>query len=97
MCSSDLVLEIETATSCGHPLRTTEEESAWIALRKDGQGIYLALFNLTDKKRAVTVRAEDAELPSLTGQELWTGKTARKAKQLRTVLAPHDAAVWHVI
>ena len=91
------VLEIEKETSCAHPLRTTEEESVWIAPRKDGQGLYLALFNLTDKKRAVTVRAEDAELPAFSGQELWTGKTVRKAKQLRTVLAPHDTAVWRVM
>ena len=97
MLTRQEVLEIEKVTSCAHPLRTTEEESVWIAPRKDGKGLYLALFNLTDKKRAITVRTEDAELPSLTGRELWTGKNARKAKQLRTVLAAHDAAVWHVI
>ena len=91
------VLEIGNETFCGRPLRTTEEESVWIAPRKDGKGLYLALFNLTDKKRAVAAAAEDAELPSLTGQELWTGKTVRKAKKLRTVLAPHDAAIWYVL
>ena len=90
------VLEIETVSWCARPLRTTGEESVWIAPRRDGQGLYLALFNLGDKKRAVSVRAEEIGLSGLTGRELWTGRDIRKAKQLRATLAPHDAAVWKV-
>ena len=90
------VLEIEKESWCAHPLRTAEEESAWIAPRKDGKGMYLALFNLGDKKRTVTVTAEEAGLPFLAGQELWGGKEVRKAKQIRMALAPHDAAVWRL-
>ena len=56
------LLEIEKVTWCAHPLRTTEEESVWIAPRKDGKGLYLALFNLGEKKRAVTVTAEDVNV-----------------------------------
>ncbi len=88
------LLEIEKASWCAHPLRTTEEESAWIAPRQDGNGVYLALFNLSDKKRALSVTAEEAGVSSFSGREIWTGKETRKAKQLRAVLAPHDAAVW---
>ena len=88
------VLEIGKDSWCAHPLRTAEEESAWIAPRQDGQGIYIAVFNLSDRKRTVAVSAEEAGLASLTGRELWTGKATRKAKQLKAVLAPHDAAVW---
>ena len=90
------VLEIEKESWCAHPLRTAEEESAWIAPRKDGKGMYLALFNLGDKKRTVTVTAEEAGLPFLAGRELWGGKEVRKAKQIRMALAPHDAAVWRL-
>lgn len=90
------LLEIEKETWCAHPLRTTEEESVWIAPRKDGKGLYLALFNLGEKKRTVTVTAEETGLASLTGKEIWTGKEMHKAKQLRAVLPPHDAAVYYV-
>ena len=90
------LLEIERETWCAHPLRTTEEESVWIAPRKDGKGLYIALFNLSDKKRTVAVTAEEAERPFLAGREIWTGRETRKAKQLKAVLAPHDAAVWKV-
>ena len=90
------LLEIEKETWCAHPLRTTEEESVWIAPRKDGKGLYLALFSLGEKKRTVTVTAEETGLASLTGKEIWTGKEMHKAKQLRAVLPPHDAAVYYV-
>ena len=90
------ILEIEKLSWCAHPLRTTEEESVWIAPRKTGDGLYVALFNLSDRKRGITVNAEETEFPSFTGKELWSGKEIRRAKHLRTVLAPHDAAVWQV-
>ena len=90
------LLEIEKVTWCAHPLRTTEEESVWIAPRQDGKGLYLALFNLSEKKRAVAVTAEETGLPFLSGREIWTGKGTRKAKQLCAVLAPHDAAAFRI-
>ena len=88
------ILEIEKVSWCAHPLRTTEAESAWSAPRKDGQGVYVALFNLSDKKRTVSLDAGELELPALSGRELWSGKETRRAKQLRFSLPPHDAAVW---
>ena len=90
------ILGILRTTWCAHPLRTTEDESVWIAPRRDGKGLYIALFNLSDKKRTVTAGADEAELPAFTGTELWSGKGTRKAKQLRAVLPPHDAAVWKI-
>ena len=88
------VLRILKESHCAHPLRTTEEESVWLAPRKDGQGIYAALFNLSDRKRAVSLAAEDAGREALAGEELWSGKALRRATVLRAALAPHDAAVY---
>ena len=96
LLTKEEVLEIGRASWCAHSMRTTEEESVWIAPRKDGKGVYVALFNLSGKKRAVSVQADEIELEVFTGKELWSGKTVRKAKQLRAVLVPHDAAVWKV-
>ena len=44
----------------------------------------------------LTLHTEEAGLPELTGKELWSGREIKKARQLRAVLAPHDAAVWKV-
>ena len=90
------LLEIEKTAWCAHPLYTTDDESVWIAPRKDGKGLYLALFNLSDKKRTVSVTAEKIGRSSITGHEIWTGKEIRKARQIRTILAPHDAAAFRI-
>ena len=88
------LLDIQKTTWCAHPLYTTEEESAWVAPRKDGKGVYVALFNLSDKKRKVHLEAEAAGLAGIkNATELWTGK---KGKKLTAALAAHDAAVWFV-
>lgn len=90
------ILEIEKETWCAHPLRTTDEESVWIAPRKAGTGVYVALFNLSDKKRTVNISAEEIEKGRITAIELWTGKITAKKKQIRSVIQPHDAEVWYL-
>ena len=88
------LLEILKEGWCAHPLRRDEEESVWLSPRQDGRGIYLAFFNLSDRKRAVSLSAREAGLPFFRGQELWTGKSLRKTDLLRAVLPAHDAALW---
>ena len=88
------LLEILKEGWCAHPLRRDEEESVWLSPRRDGRGIYLAFFNLSDRKRAVSLSAREAGLPFFRGQELWTGKSLRKTDLLRAVLPAHDAALW---
>ena len=90
------ILEIEKETWCAHPLRTTDEESVWIAPRKAGTGVYVALFNLSHKKRTVNISAEEIEKGRITAIELWTGKITAKKKQIRSVIQPHDAEVWYL-
>ena len=90
------LLAIEKESWCVHPLRTTEEESVWIAPRKDGKGLYLALFNLSDRKHTVVVSPEETGLTFAGGREIWTGKEVRKCARLRATLAPHDAAVYRL-
>jgi hypothetical protein len=47
LTNADL-LAIEKESFCARPLWTLEDKAAWIAPRKDGKGVYLALFNLSD-------------------------------------------------
>ena len=79
---------------CAQPLRTLPEESVWISPRKDGQGVWIALFNLGNRKRTVSLSADDAGLLGFRGRELWSGRDIRKTGVLRAVLPPHDAAVF---
>ncbi len=90
------VLGIGKESFCGHPLWTTEEESVWVAPRQDGQGVYVALFNLSDEEREVKVAASQYEV-GIAATELWTGEDADATLGLSAKLAPHDAAVYLVM
>ena len=89
------VLAIEKESWSAHPLFTTEKESAWIAPRRDDRGFYLALFNLSDEERTVTVFQKEQDLPdSSEAKELWTGRKTAETGCISAKLAAHDAAVF---
>ena len=77
-----------------HPLTTTAEESIWLAPRRDGNGVYAALFNLSDEERQITLPAEYLDKPWTAGTELWTKQPVNVDGGLSADLAPHDAAVY---
>ena len=85
------LLDIEKKSFCGHPLRTTDEEAAWIAPCKDGKGCYAAVFNLSDETRRVSIAREEIERPFARATELFSHAPAQK---LSAELGPHDCAVW---
>ena len=87
------LLRIEKTSWCAHPVKTTEAESVWIAPRTDGQGVYAAVFNLSDEGRTVAVPPVALEGGWKRAVELWSGL---EAPVLSARLGPHDAAVWHV-
>ena len=94
------VLEIEKASWCARPLYTTETESAWLAPRREGGGAYLALFNLSDEPRRMSLSLDAAGLSvpmgGLRATELWSGETQSGITRLEAELPAHDAAVWRV-
>ena len=89
------LLNIGKESFCGHPLWTTEEESVWIAPHRDGQGVYVALFNLSEEKRTVSVAATQYE-GGETAVELWSGESVCAKCGLSAELDAHDAAVYLV-
>ncbi len=90
------LLDIEKESFCARPLVTTEEESVWLAPRVDGTGAYIALFNLSDEPRAVAVPQGALERPFARAADIFTGETIAPEGALRRVLAPHDAALYHL-
>ena len=90
------VLAIEKTSACAHPLWTTEDESVWIAPRRDGTGLYVALFNLSEETRTVRVTGEMLEGTYSAARELWTGEKRHLADGVTATLGKHDAAVFWV-
>ena len=87
------VLAIQRQSYCAHALRTTDKEAVWIAPGKDGQGVYVAVFNLSDADLRVTVSPQEIERSIVSARELWTGESA---SELAADLRPHACAVWLV-
>ena len=85
------LLAIQRESFCAHSLRTTDEEAVWVAPRKDGHGSYVAVFNLSETERRITVTDEQLEMPAGRAVELWTGAAC---EELSACLKPHACAVW---
>ena len=88
------VLAISKTSFCAHPIRTTDDESIWIAPRQDGSGVYAALFNLSDATRRVSLSQDEVGIPLTSARNLWSGETIAASDTLSAVLSPHDAAVY---
>lgn len=98
------VLEIETTTHCGHQIFRTQESIGWIAPRRDGKGVYLALFNISEKKRRITVNLENYDLENAAkATELWSGKQVRittgaqEERQISALVEKHGAVIFKLV
>ena len=97
LLTNGALLEIEKESWSGHPVRTSEEECVWVAPRKDGHGCYVALFNLTEKTRALKFDLSEVEQEGpRNAREVWTGQECQGVTALQVKLSPHDAAVFRV-
>ena len=91
------VLEIEKTTHCGHQLYRTEKEIAWIAPRRDGKGIYVALFNISEKTATVGFALEAYDLEGYSkARELWSGKESKVKQELKKRVPAHGAAIFYL-
>ncbi|MBQ6564925.1 MAG: glycoside hydrolase family 27 protein [Clostridia bacterium] len=87
------VLAIEKTTSGAHPLYRNEKECIWVTHEISGSAIYVALFNLSDEERSVTLDPDCIEKADFTVRELWTGTSSTCVS---SVLPPHGASVWRI-
>jgi hypothetical protein len=99
LLTNKAVLDIQQYSHCAHQLSRNEEEILWIAPRKDGQGTYLAMFNISDAAKDIRVNLASCELEDgTTVTELWSGKTI-PVSDTHTLSFPvnsHGAAVFLV-
>nr|SIP63156.1 Alpha-galactosidase precursor (EC 3.2.1.22) [uncultured bacterium] len=93
LLTNGAVLAIGRESFCGHPVFRDAQTCAWIAPRRDGRGLYAAVFNLSDAHRTVKFPAQALEGGFSAATELWSGA---KTDALKADLPPHDAAVWLV-
>ena len=91
------ILEIERTTHCAHQLYRTENEIVWIAPRKDGNGIYLALFNISEEDHEIVVDPDVCGMGNMQhAKELWTQNCYEIDSHLSCIVKKHGAAVFHL-
>ena len=90
------VLAIGKETCFARMLTRTDTECAMLAGRSDGEGGYLALFNLSDEERSVRADPGAVELPFACWKELWSGESGRGPVPAR-LLPPHGAEVYRLM
>ncbi|MBR6358435.1 MAG: glycoside hydrolase family 27 protein [Lachnospiraceae bacterium] len=90
------ILDIEKTTHCAHQLYRTDSEIAWIAPSKNAKTVYVALFNISDKKRKLVFDLSSADLSGYAdAKELWTGKKVPVLDDKVSVqINAHGAAVF---
>lgn len=89
------ILDIEEKTHCGHELYNTDEEIAWIAPLKEGNGCYIAFFNISDEVRDISINLDAYDIKNKqSAKELWTGKEVSVNGILKAEVAPHDAVIF---
>jgi len=91
------VLEIETTTHCGHQLFRTDSEIAWIAPRRDGHGVYVALFNISEKTKTVSMDLDAYDLEGYKkAKSLWNKKEMNCKGVLKAKLPKHGAEIFYL-
>ena len=89
------VLALLSESQHARPLYTTETNAAWTAVRTDGSGVYLALFNLSDEACEITQPLHALDYaPIRTATELWSGETCTPGTTLSAKLPPHGAKLY---
>ncbi|HOA54196.1 MAG TPA: glycoside hydrolase family 27 protein [Clostridiales bacterium] len=90
--------------SCGaRQIMRDDQQAVWISDDTDGRNIYVAVFNLSEEGRSITVRTEELELADIDSfmgyrvEELWSGDTAVcRDADLEAVVPSHGAKLFRI-
>ena len=90
--------------SCGaRQIMRDDQQAVWISDDTDGRNIYVAVFNLSEEERSITVRTEELELADIDSfmgyrvEELWSSDTAVcRDADLEAVVPSHGAKLFRI-
>lgn len=93
------VLRLLSNSEGAKQIMRDDEQAIWFSKDNDKDTYYLALFNLSDDKRNISVTPEDLELETFKGyafEELWTNESydADDEQLFKTNILPHGAKLY---
>lgn len=71
------VLRLLTHSAGARQIMRNKNQAIWFSKDTEDEAYYLALFNLSDEERQITVSAQELDMEAFTGlvcEELWTGE-----------------------
>jgi alpha-galactosidase len=92
------VIAVNQQSHANRAVTNTESTAIWTAQPDQGDGYYLAVFNIGDNEQ--TIRYEWKDLGFTGGsyklRDLWTRKNMGDAKELTVALKPHASAFYRI-
>jgi len=90
------VLEIEKETFCAHQLYRNESEIAWMTVRRDGRGVYVALFNIGEAQKTISFDPGQYEIENITRvTELWSGNILSTKETVSLNVNSHGSVILY--
>ncbi|HZD32446.1 MAG TPA: glycoside hydrolase family 27 protein [Candidatus Angelobacter sp.] len=93
------VLAVDQHSSGHRPVVTSDTAAVWTAKPEDGNGYYVAVFNLSDKEQTLAYDWPKLELPkrSYAVRDLWSSRDMGVAATLKVALRPHASMLYRVV
>ncbi len=92
------VLAVNQHSRERRPVVTTQTTVVWTAKPEDGDGYYVAAFNLADNEQVLNYPWSKLDLPRTTYavRDLWASKDLESADSLTVTLRPHAAILYRL-
>jgi alpha-galactosidase len=92
------VIAVDQHSRDNHAIIDTKDAAVWIARPENGEGYYLALFNLTDVRRTLSYPWKDLALSDAKYElrDLWLRRDLGAAGSVSVELGPHASVLYRV-
>lgn len=94
LITNDEVLFVNQNGKNPRPVLYNENEAIWIS---DGEGCrFLALFNLSDEERTVSLETEKISMKSVSVRDLWLHSSLGEMSAVSVSLRPHASVIYKI-
>ena len=90
------IIEINQYSSDNRQLRRNRNEAIWTCLDKDGNRV-IALFNLSDEEKEISLDLKEQDFNGGTATELWTKEEISVGDALTMTVAPHGVKIVRIV